>query len=95
MRRSVGEARWLKIGLADDRLELEIEAESQTAVTVRGRLSATEPALFRIDVRSGDEARSAWPDADGRFAIERVPRGAAVFTVQGPTVRWRLRDLEL
>ena len=95
VRRTVGESRWLRIGLADDRLELEIEAESQASVTVRGRLSATEPALFRIDVRSASEAQSAWPDADGRFAIERVPRGTALVTVQGPTVRWRLRELEL
>jgi hypothetical protein len=95
VRRAVGEARWLQIGLAQDRLELEIEAQSQASVTVRGRLGATEPALFRIDIRTGDETKSAWPDADGRFAIERVPRGTAVVTVQGPMVRWRLRELEL
>jgi len=95
VRRAVGEARWLQIGLADDRLELEIEAESQASVTVRGRLGATEPALFRIDVRSAEETKSAWPDADGRFAIERVPRGTAVVTIQGPAVRWRLREIEL
>jgi hypothetical protein len=95
VRRAVGEARWLQIALADDRLELEIEVESQSSVTVRGRLGAADPALYRIDVRTGDEARAAWPDAEGRFALERVPRGAAVFTVQGPTVRWRLREMDL
>jgi anti-sigma factor ChrR (cupin superfamily) len=95
VRRAVGEARWLQIGLAEDHLELEIEPESMTSVTVRGRLGATEPALSRIDVRSGHEIKSAWPDAEGRFAIEHVPRGTAWITIQGPTVRWRLRELEL
>jgi len=95
VRRAVGEARWLQIALAADRLELELEVESQMSATVRGRLEAADPSLYRIDVRSGDEALSAWPDAEGRFALEHVPRGTAVFTVQGPTARWRLREMDL
>jgi hypothetical protein len=95
VRRAVGEARWLRFELDPHRLEIEAEPETQDSVTVRGRLSAPEPALYRIDLETGGEALSAWPDSGGRFALERVPAGQAIITVKGPAERWRLPPVTL
>jgi hypothetical protein len=95
VRRAVGEARWLRFDLDEERLEVEVEPESAEAVTIRGRLTAAEPALYRIEVESAGESLAVWPDADGGFALERVPRGAATVVLHGPGERWRLPGVEL
>jgi hypothetical protein len=95
VRRAVGEARWLRFELDSHHLEIEAEPEAQDSVTVRGRLSAPEPALYRIDLEAGGEALSVWPDSGGRFALERVPAGEATITVKGPVDRWRLPPVTL
>jgi len=95
VRHAVGEARWLRFALDSHVLELEAEPETGEAVTMRGRLAAPDPALFRIEVVSGGESLTAWPDAHGRFAIERVPAGEANVMVQGPDQSWRLPSVDL
>ena len=95
VRHAIGEARWLRFALDPHVIEFEAEAEPGAAVTLRGRLVADEPALFRIDVDSGGEVYSSWPDAEGRFAIERVPGGRLDIRVRGPALRWRLPPVEL
>ena len=95
VRRTVGEARGLRYALGGDSLELEVELEEPGVLTLRGRLAAPEPGQYRIDVAAGDERFSAWPDAAGIFAIERVPPGAATVTLAGPSGRYRLPELML
>lgn len=95
VRRAVGEARGLRYALGDDSLELEVELEEPGVLTLRGRLEAPEPGQYRVDVATGAERFSAWPDASGIFAIERVPPGAASVTVAGPAERYRLPELTL
>jgi hypothetical protein len=94
VRRAVGEARWLRFALDEHVLELEAEPESGDLTTLRGWLGAPEPQLHRVEVRAGREVASAWPDAGGRFSLERVPLAGASITVQGPDRRWRLPALE-
>jgi len=95
VRRAVGEARWLKFALDQHVLEIETEPESGEQVTVRGRLVAPEPAVHRIELVAGSETLTAWPDAGGRFTLERVPTGAARLTVESPDHRWRLPSVVL
>lgn len=95
VRRAVGEARWLRFALDSHLLEIEAEPETGESVTLRGRLVSPDPALYRIEVVAAGESLTAWPDAAGRFAIERVPIGGASLTVQGPDQRWRLPALDL
>jgi hypothetical protein len=95
VRRSVGEARWLRFALDDAVLEIEAEPEAAGLVTVRGSLTSSDPALFRIEIASAGECATAWPDAAGRFSIERVPAGEASVTVVAPERRWRLPPLDL
>ena len=76
-RRAVGASRLLRFAAGECTLELEIEAESAAEFTVRGRLQASDPVLWRLDVEVGAERRTAWFDADGAFALERVPAGRA------------------
>jgi len=95
VRRTVGEARWLRFALGPHVLEIEAEPETGDAMTLRGRLESSDPALYRIEVVAAGESMTAWPDSGGRFAIERVPGGQMELTVQGPTQRWRLPPLDL
>jgi hypothetical protein len=94
VRRAVGDARWLRLALDEHVLELEAELETGDLATLRGWLDAPEPELHRIEVRAGREIATAWPDASGRFSLERVPLAGASITVQGPDRRWRLPVLE-
>jgi hypothetical protein len=94
-RRAVGEARRMRFALGTDAIELECEIESAGAVALRGRLEAEDPALYRIEVTSGDERMSVSPDARGAFALERVPRGSARLLVVGPVTQFRLPPLTL
>jgi anti-sigma factor RsiW len=82
VRRAVGEARRLRYALEGGALEIECEAEG--ALTLRGRLAIAEPALRRIEVRAAGERFTAWPDADGAFALERLPARELDLAVVGP-----------
>lgn len=84
-RRAVGASRLLRFAAGENTLELEIEAETSSEFTVRGRLAADDPALWRLDLEVGAEQRTAWFDADGAFALERVPAGRARLTLTGPS----------
>ncbi len=95
VRRTVGEARWLRFALGGYALEMEVEPEAGAAWTLRGRLAIPEPALYRIEVGAAGERLHAWPDAEGRFAIERVPAGEIEIAVSGPEERFRLPRLAL
>ncbi|MBI5709819.1 MAG: zf-HC2 domain-containing protein [Candidatus Eisenbacteria bacterium] len=94
-RRAVGEARRLHFALMDDVLELECETEAAGLVSLRGRLRASDSALFRLEVETSGERFTALPDSSGRFALERVPAGEAHLTVTGPTGRFRLPPLTM
>src|SRR5436190_509688 len=74
-RRAMGDARWLKFALGDHTLEIEVEADSAEAWTMRGRLDLPDPSLHRIEIEAREETRTVWPDAAGRFALDRVPPG--------------------
>jgi hypothetical protein len=89
-RRAVGEARRMRFALDGDALELECEVEAAGAVSLRGRLEAEDPALYRIEVTAGDERLSALPDDRGAFALDRVPRGVARVLVVGPAAQFRI-----
>lgn len=95
VRRSVGESRRLRFALGADLLELECEPESPGVLTLRGRVRAVEPALWRVEVAVGAERFSAWPDARGDFALARVPPGRARITVTGPGARFRVPPVVL
>jgi anti-sigma factor RsiW len=92
-RRAIGNTRWLKFALADHTLEIEAEPEASDSWTLRGRLDLPEPGLHRIEVEAREEHLSTWPDAGGRFAIDRVPGGPWTITVRGPAERFRLPTL--
>ena len=94
-RRAMGNARWMKFALGEFTLELEAEAESAETWTLRGRLDLPEPALHRFEVEVREERLSVWPDADGGFALDRVPAGAWTISVLGPEQRFRLPTLTI
>jgi hypothetical protein len=94
-RRAVGEARRLRYAADDGALELECEIESPGVVTLRGRLEIAEAPLHRVEVAVGGELRTAWPDAGGAFAFERVPAGEARLLIEGPQARFRLPAIDL
>ncbi len=83
-RRAVGEARLLRFELAGGTLELECETESAGLSTLRGRLTIEDAPLHRVVVTLGAETRAAWADADGSFALERIPAGEARIRIEGP-----------
>lgn len=93
-RRSVGEARRLRFALHDSALELEVERESGSTITLRGRLGAPDSSLYDIEVRVRDERRVARPDARGAFSLEGVPVGVLDVTLTGPAGQFRLPPIE-
>ena len=92
-RRATGNARWLRFGLGDRVLEVELEPEGGGTWTLRGRLDLPDPALHRIEVSAGGERIASWVDTDGRFALDRVPSGGWTIAVRGPDRRFRLPPL--
>jgi anti-sigma factor RsiW len=94
-RRAMGDARWLKFALGDHTLEIEVEADSAEAWTLRGRLELPDPSLHRIVIEAREETRTVWPDAAGRFALDRVPPGEWHITVRGTDERFRLPSLTI
>ena len=94
-RRAVGEARRLRYATGGAVLELECETESPGLVTLRGRLEIADAPLHRVAVAVGGETRTAWPDAAGAFAFERVPSGQARLWIEGPEARFRIPAIDL
>ena len=89
-RRAVGEARRLRFSAEGCTIEIESDIESPESTGLRGRLTVDQPALHRIEVRAGEESRSAWPDSSGSFAISGLPRLRMRIVVTGPAGRFRL-----
>lgn len=94
VRRSVGEARRLRFLLGGHALEIEIEREGASTVSLRGVLAASDPALWTLEVLVHGERRTARPDANGEFALEDVPAGELDIHVSGPAGRWRVPPIE-
>ena len=95
VRRTVGEARWLRYSLGESALEMEIEPEPAGAWSIRGRLLAPDAALYRMEVQVAAEVMQVRPDAEGRFALEHVPGGEAEVLMSGPEERFRLPRITL
>ena len=94
-RRSVGEARRLRFGLADQFVDLELEREGASTLSLRGRLQAEDPALWTLEVCSCSERFETRPDAAGAFVFANLPMGPLDVSVEGPDARFRLPSIEL
>jgi hypothetical protein len=93
-RRSVGEARRLRFKLGAHAIDLELEREGASTMSVRGRLAAADAHLWTITVECGGERRSVRPDANGHFALDRLPFAPLTLTVGDGGERFRLPTLE-
>jgi hypothetical protein len=89
-RRSIGEARRLRFQADTHLIDLELERESTSSVTLRGWLQAPDPALWRIHVQAAGEERDAHPDANGAFLLEAVPASELQIDLIGPHGSYRL-----
>ncbi len=94
-RRSVGEARRLRYALDGVVLEMEIEVETASLRTLRGRLDHVDAALCTLEARIGAETREAAFGADGTFALAGLPAGTLTLAVSTPDGRWQLPALEV
>lgn len=92
-RRSVGEARRLRYALGDALLELELERDAPSTMSLRGRLEARDAALWIIRIEAGEESRQAAPDALGSFVVEALPAGPCHVHLEGAQQTFSIRDL--
>lgn len=83
-RRSVGEARRLQYALGDAELEIEVEREGGSTMTLRGRLHTPDAALWAIRADASGERSDIAPDSFGHFVIEGLPSGVAELRLSGP-----------
>ena len=95
VRRAVGDSRWVRFALDGHTLEMEAEPEPGETWTLRGRIELPDAALYRVEVEVASEALGTWPDAEGRFALERVPAGEIALRLRGPVQGFRLPPLTL
>lgn len=93
-RRSVGEARRMRFQLSTHTLDLEIEREGASTVSVRGRFSAADAQLWTLTVEAGPERRVVHPDATGSFVLDRLPLVPFVLHLHDPDERFRLPTIE-
>jgi hypothetical protein len=93
-RRSVGEARRLRFRLGTHSLDLEIEREGASTVSLRGRLTATEAQLWSIIVEVGSERRTVHPDGTGSFVVDGLPLGPVAIQLRDADERFRLPTIE-
>ena len=93
-RRSVGEARRLRFKLGTHSLELEIERESVSMLSVRGRLLAIDPQLWSITLEAGPEQRAVHPDATGSFVLDNLPLASLTLQLRDADERFRLPTIE-
>jgi len=94
VRRSVGEARRLRFALGTDTLDLELEPEGGATQLLRGRLEATDPALWTLHVSAGAERVTTRPDASGGLLATDLPAGALQLRLEGPAGSFRLPPVE-
>ena len=95
VRRAVGDSRWVRFSLDGHTLEMEAELEPSEAWTLRGRVELPDAALYHVEVEVANETFGTWPDAEGRFALERVPAGELALRLRGPVQGYRLPPLSL
>lgn len=93
-RRSVGEARRLRFKLGTHALDLEIEREGMSTLSVRGRFIAADAHLWTIVVEAGGERRSVRPDATGSFVLDRLPVAPITIQLRDSDERFRLPTIE-
>ncbi len=85
----------LRFAFEGGTLELECETESPGLAALRGRLVIEDAPLHRVVVTVGAESQTAWPGADGTFALDQVPAGEARVLIDGPGTRFRLPPIAL
>ena len=95
VRRAVGDARRLRFAHGEHLLDVEYEAVEAGVLTLRGHLTAPDPAVHRVEVFVKHEVFTVWPTADGDFAVHHVPPGDVQITVVGPSARFRVRRWSL
>ncbi len=94
VRRSVGEARRLRFKLGTHSLDMEIEREGMSTLSVRGRFVATDAHLWTITVEAGAERRTVRPDAAGSFVIDGLPLAPITLHLRDADERFRLPTIE-
>jgi hypothetical protein len=93
-RRSVGEARRLRFKLGTHSLDLEIEREGVSTLSVRGRFVAADAQLWSIIVEAGPERRVVHPDATGSFVLDNLPFAPLTLMLRDADERFRLPTIE-
>lgn len=93
-RRSVGEARRLRFKLGTHTLDLEVEREGLSTISVRGRFIAADAHLWNITVEAGAERRAVRPDASGSFVVDGLPLMPFTMTLRDADERFRLPTIE-
>lgn len=93
-RRSVGEARRLRFKLGTHSLDLEIEREGMSTISIRGRFIAADAHLWDIIVEAGSERRVVHPDASGSFVIDGLPLAPVTLQLRDADERFRLPTIE-
>ncbi len=93
-RRSVGEARRLRFKLGTHSLDLEVEREGLSTISIRGRFVALDAHLWDIIVEAGSERRIVHPDASGSFVIDGLPLAPVTMQLRDADERFRLPTIE-
>ena len=93
-RRSAGETRRLRFSFGDDSLDVELEPLAAGVMAARGRLHASDPALYRISFTAHDEVSETWPDSRGSFAVAQLPSDTVVIRIDGPAGEFELPPIE-
>lgn len=93
-RRSVGEARRLRFKLGTHSLDLELEREGMSTLSIRGRFVALDAHLWDIIVEAGTERRIVHSDASGSFVIDGLPLGPVTLQLRDADERFRLPTIE-
>jgi hypothetical protein len=93
-RRSVGEARRLRFALGTHTLDLEIEREGASTLSVRGRFVATDAHMWSVVVEAGSERRVVHPDATGSFVVDHLPLAPLTLELRDADERFRLPTIE-
>lgn len=93
-RRSVGEARRLRFKLGTHSIDLEVEREGLSTISIRGRFVALDAHLWDIVVEAGSERRIVHPDASGSFVIDGLPLAPVTLQLRNADERFRLPTIE-
>ena len=93
-RRSVGAARRVRFRLGTHSLDLEIEREGASTLSVRGRITAPDAHLWSVIVEAGRERRVAHPDATGSFVLDGLPIATLTLQLRNADERFRIPTLE-